>query len=493
VTGILDGKPMRAEQFREAFFEAAPRYQWLETLGRGGVGIVFKALDVTLDDVVAIKVLSPDVYQEDSALLQRFKREINLNRRIKHPNVARLHDFGMAGEFPYITMEFVPGKDLWTLIQERGKLSPGEAVPILRQIARGTDAVHRLGIIHRDLKSQNIIVDDAGAAVIVDFGLARGKANENFTLDSVILGTPHYMSPEQASGNEVDARSDIYSIGIIAFEVLTGHVPFTGPSPLVVAMRHINEPIPDDLAVEPEVTAELRAVVMRALAKVPDERFPSAEELETNLALVQQRPEVRPKESELVRMWAAPEALLQELESALDSIARKAQPADAEEPRAAPPTTMIQKDAPSVLVASAVPADVSFLSAALTGAGLHAVYANSGHEVLETLFKRKLHVALLDVDLPGMDGFDVARIIKSQPQFRSLPILLLSSRPDRSQTAFAIQSGATDLLAKPPAPAALAARVWQLLHHLGHHVPPEQAAAIDELRPASSKGRTRAQ
>ncbi len=194
---------MNAEEFRRRFFEGAPRYRWLETLGRGGVGVVFKALDVELDDVVAIKVLQPDVERDDMALLARFKREINLNRRIKHPNVAKVHDFGLSGNLPYITMEFLPGRDLWTIIQQKRRLEPSEAVAILRQVARGSEAVHRLGIVHRDLKSQNVIVDEKGAAVIVDFGLARGNVNETFTLDSIIVGTPHYMSPEQAEGKDV--------------------------------------------------------------------------------------------------------------------------------------------------------------------------------------------------------------------------------------------------------------------------------------------------
>ena len=159
-----------------------------------------------------------------------------------------MYDFGLSGPYPYITMEFVPGKDLWTLIRDEGRIKPARALPILRQIARGCSAIHELGIIHRDLKSQNVIVDENGAVAIVDFGLARWNLGSGFTLDSIILGTPQYMSPEQASGKVVDARTDIYSIGIIAFEALTGQLPFTGDSPIAVAMKQINDPVPDLLA-----------------------------------------------------------------------------------------------------------------------------------------------------------------------------------------------------------------------------------------------------
>ncbi|MDL1952533.1 serine/threonine protein kinase, partial [Acidobacteria bacterium ACD] len=195
---------MKLEVFKRRFFENAPRYRWLDTLGRGGVGVVFKALDLELDEVVAIKVLQPNVDRDEQALLLRFKREIHLNRKIKHPSVARMYDYGVSGDYPYITMEYVRGKDLWTIVDERGALHPAEAVPILRQIARGCAAVHRLGIVHRDLKSQNVIVDEHGAVVILDFGLARGEGDGDLTLASTLIGTPHYMSPEQALGKPLD-------------------------------------------------------------------------------------------------------------------------------------------------------------------------------------------------------------------------------------------------------------------------------------------------
>ena len=277
---------MNLERLRLRFFEGLTRYRWQETVGRGGMGIVFKAQDLDLDDVVAIKVLSPDWETDDQQLLLRFKREINLNRKIKHPNVARIHDFGMSNDFPYITMEYVPGHDLRTIIQLEGKLPQGRAISILRQIALGTEAAHKLGIIHRDLKSQNVMLEDNGAVAILDFGLARGKSNDQLTLDSVMVGTPHYMSPEQALGRPTDARSDVYSIGVMAYELLTGKVPYDGESPLVIAMKHVSELPPDDLRKETAISSDLIAIVYKALAKEPAKRFATAADLEAELAML---------------------------------------------------------------------------------------------------------------------------------------------------------------------------------------------------------------
>ena len=506
---------MKADILRKKFFEGVSRYEWIETLGQGGVGIVYKARDLELDEVVAIKVLSPDLAKDDEAVLARFKREINLNRKIKHPNVARMYDFGISGSYPYITMEFVPGKDLWTLIRDERRIEPARAVPILRQIARGCSAIHELGIVHRDLKSQNVIVDEHGAVAIVDFGLARWNLGGGFTLDSIILGTPQYMSPEQASGRPVDARTDIYSIGIIAFEALTGQLPFSGDSPIAVAMKQINDPVPDLLSKHADVSAGLRAIVMKALRKDPAKRYATALDLEAELAGVEPLP--TPKEGS-VRRGPGEDGLMAQLESALGAVilptppapARPAAPSDVA-PRPAQPTASERvvpapaaaavPKAPAVPTASsaatapaatgapamAVPADparppmlliVSATAANRTAwrAGLGSetcrfVEATSGQEALEALVRGPVDLVVMDVSLPGMDGFDVTRVIKSQPNLAALPVLLAADRLDRSRYAFGIQSGANELLLKPIEPPLLRERVGTLLRHRGFQLP----------------------
>ena len=257
------------------------------------MGVVFKARDLVLDEVVAIKILYGHVADDDGAIVARFKREISLNRKVKHPNVARMYDFGTGGGHPFITMEFVPGKDLQTLVLEEGRIAPARALPILRQICLGTQAAHEQGIVHRDLKSQNIIVGEGDTVSILDFGLARGLVDEKLTLDAVVLGTPHYISPEQAMGEPADARSDIYSLGIIAFEMLAGVLPFTADSALGIAMKQISEPVPGNLSLYPDVSPGLRNAVHRALEKRREDRFQSASELEAAFARAEERADRR--------------------------------------------------------------------------------------------------------------------------------------------------------------------------------------------------------
>jgi CheY-like chemotaxis protein/predicted Ser/Thr protein kinase len=472
---------MKHEELKERFFEEAPRYRWLETLGRGAVGVVFKAQDLTLDDVVAIKVLSPDVERDDQELLARFKREINLNRKIKHPNVARMFDYGISGDYPYITMEFISGKDLWTLIDERVKLPPAETVSLLRQIARGAHAMHLLGIVHRDLKSENVVVDTAGAAVILDFGLARGAVSHNMTLDSVLLGTPHYMSPEQALGKKVDPRSDVYSMGIIAYEMLTGRLPFNANSPVAVAMKQVSHPLPE----EPlkDVPAELAAVVRRACEKDPEKRYASAEDFETELALlklVSPGAERRPSDE-----------LSDAVDSALDAIVvtgRSGPP-----PRPGTPTAPLpqrrERSVPLVLVVNDDVRELLKLATAICQTGCKTLEVHNGEEALGALTKQSVDLVVLDVALQGMDGFDVTRILKSQRGKADIPVLLTTRRQDRSQLAFAIQSGAADLLTKPIAPAVLHDAIWKILQHRGfsREAPAEPSSSRGVRTPTRSK------
>ena len=476
---------MNLERLRLRFFEGLTRYRWQETVGRGGMGIVFKAQDLDLDDVVAIKVLSPDWETDDQQLLLRFKREINLNRKIKHPNVARIHDFGMSNDFPYITMEYVPGHDLRTIIQLEGKLPQGRAISILRQIALGTEAAHKLGIIHRDLKSQNVMLEDNGAVAILDFGLARGKSNDQLTLDSVMVGTPHYMSPEQALGRPTDARSDVYSIGVMAYELLTGKVPYDGESPLVIAMKHVSELPPDDLRKETAISSDLIAIVYKALAKEPGKRFATAADLEAELAML------RPFDSGQVPVVAAPHETVA-TQAALPPSAPGAPLAPAARgthpelramatpvmPTPALPVgtggmSVVENKTrpPVILLVEGDAKERKRLADVLGRHGCRALEAKDGPEALQRLLQDTVDLVLMDVALPGMDGFDVTRVIKAQASSNALPVVLTSARLDRSHFAFAIQTGATDVLAKPLQSEAVVGRLWHILTHHGFQPP----------------------
>ena len=466
-----DGK---SDRFRQRFFEGAPRYRWLATLGHGGVGTVFKVLDTELDEVVAVKVLSPSIERDEQALLARFKREIQLNRKIKHPNVARMYDYGVSGDYPFITMEYVEGKDLWDLIDEKTRIPPAEAVPILRQIVRGTGAIHRLGILHRDLKSQNVIVDPAGAVAILDFGLARGEYDQSLTLASMLLGTPQYMSPEQALGEPLDERTDIYSIGVIAFEMLTGNVPFWADSPVAIAMKHVTDPIPDRLSGFRDVSPALRAIVLRALEKKREKRFASTDDLETELALLEQAPR-QARDSASLKMGGEDE-IVAALENAFNSIVLPRPLATV------PPPATGAVPLPLVLVVQDDVRELLETATAICSVGCRTLEARNGQEALEALMKSPVQLVFMDVDLPRIDGFDVTRILKSQPALAALPVLLTTARFDRGQLAFAVQSGATDLLQRPFAAGTLGPRLWHILRHQGF-TPPKEFQHDAEARP----------
>jgi len=457
---------VKVDSFRARFFELLPRYEWKGTLGHGGIGVVFEAFDRELEATVAIKVLSPNLGRDENALLARFKREVALNRRIKHPNVARMYDYGIAGDYPFITMELIDGVDLWTLIGKRRRFPPAEAVPILRQIARGSSAIHRLGILHRDLKSQNVIVDRHGAAVILDFGLARGSWEPGLTMASVLLGTPQYMAPEQALGDDLDERADLYSIGVIAWEMLSGRTPFQGESPVATAMLHVHSPLPDIRAVAPGLPADLVAVVERVLAKKREERFASALELDDALARCDTGPATKLSES---RHPPEAEAFLREVEVALDSIMLPRDPRTA--PRSEAPKTIVaprtRRRPPVVLVVVEEVRDLLKLATTLCVLGCRTLEVRSAEEALETALSRKVDLVVTETGLPGMDGFDVARILKSIPRVAHIPVLLLAPSPDRARLAFALQSGAADLLPKPVPQALLEERVWGLMRRRG--------------------------
>src|ERR1700728_4799251 len=201
------------------------RYEILKQLGEGGMGAVYKARDHELDRLVALKVIRPELAGHPD-ILRRFKQELILARQVTHKNVVRIFDLGSADGRKFITMDFIEGSDLKSILNERGKLPAEEAIPIAQQICRALEAAHVEGVVHRDLKPQNIMVDDAGRVWLMDFGLARSMELAGLTRTGVLMGTPDYMSPEQARAEKVDARSDLFSLGIIFFEMLTGRLPF---------------------------------------------------------------------------------------------------------------------------------------------------------------------------------------------------------------------------------------------------------------------------
>jgi serine/threonine protein kinase len=260
------------------------RYEILDALGKGGMGVVYKARDIELDEIVALKVLRGDLTgSSDSA--KRFRSEIKLARKVTHANVCRIHDYGREGHLTYIVMEFIAGTDLKEELRRHGGLEATAAIDIVLQVSHGLEAVHRQGIVHRDLKTPNIMRMADGTAKLMDFGIAKSASGStsNATATGLIVGTPEYMSPEQARAETVDGRSDIYALGVVLFELLTGDLPFRGDTPVSTLYKHLQDPPPLQGPRAARLPSAVIPILRRALAKRRSDRYATVREFASAL------------------------------------------------------------------------------------------------------------------------------------------------------------------------------------------------------------------
>lgn len=257
----------------------AGRYELIEKIGEGGMAVVYKAKDRLLNRYVAIKILRPE-FTQDEQFLDSFKRESQAAAGLQHPNIVSIYDVGRTGNINFIVMELVDGRPLSDFIKENGHLDYKTTIDIAKQVASALAIAHKHQIIHRDVKPHNIMITSDGVAKLTDFGIARAVSNATMVADtSKIIGSVHYFSPEQARGAYVDERSDIYSLGIVMFEMLTGRVPFDGETPVEVALKHINEDVPSPAKLVPGIPPALDKVVLKATDKYQTERYKSADEM----------------------------------------------------------------------------------------------------------------------------------------------------------------------------------------------------------------------
>ncbi|MFB0565876.1 MAG: protein kinase [Candidatus Aminicenantaceae bacterium] len=263
----------------------ARRYEVIEEVGRGGMGSVYRVVDKKINEEVALKLLKPEI-ASDQETLDRFRNELKLARKISHKNICRMYHISEEEGTYYITMEYIAGESLKSMIRMTGQLSVATAMNIMKQVCEGLAEAHGLGVVHRDLKPQNIMIDREGNARIMDFGIARSMKTKGITGAGVMIGTPEYMSPEQVEGKEVDNRSDIYSLGVILYEMVTGQVPFEGDTPFIIGVKHKSEKPKNPKEINAQIPDDLSRVILNCLEKDKEKRYQETNELLSELSKI---------------------------------------------------------------------------------------------------------------------------------------------------------------------------------------------------------------
>ncbi|TMD79674.1 MAG: response regulator [Chloroflexi bacterium] len=401
-------------------------YSVVERIGRGGMATVYKAYHAALDRYVAIKVL-PEFFAEDEEYRERFHQEAMSVARLRHPNILSVYDFGHERGIAYLVLELISGGTLADRLGTR--IDIHDTVAMLKPIADALDHAHRNGVLHRDIKPSNILLHRDGTPVLADFGLAKLAASvRRLTASGIVMGTPEYMSPEQAAGDPIGPPSDLYAFAIVAYEMLTGRVPFEADTPAAVLLSHLNKAMPAMHELRGELSRHAEDALRRALAKSPSERFQTATEFVAALT-----PAAWPTAGQS--------------EQAVTAVAARRPPSG--------PTRKL----PSVLVVDDGVANRELIEACLAGVECEVRLAADGPSALAAVDSREPDLVLLDVQMPGMDGHEVCRRIKSDPNRRLIPIVMITALNSVSDRVTALESGADDFMSKPVERVELVARV----------------------------------
>ncbi len=392
------------------------RYRLERELGRGGMGVVYLARELRLERQVALKVLPPDLARSPE-LRERFLREARTAAQLSHPNIVPIYHADESGGFAFFAMGFVDGETLADHIRSRGRLSPSETVRILREVAWALAYSHARGVIHRDIKPENVMLERAtGRVLVTDFGIARDTHATSLTQEGHVLGSVHYMSPEQATGGAIDGRSDLYALGVIGFQALGGQLPFSAAAPGAVLVMHATKPAPPLRDIAPDVPDSLARVIERALAKAPEDRYPSGEALAAALAAAMEAAPVTPaggvaidqvlSAEQAQAVWLRAAQLQMEAASRIEARSRKAMLPDAVE-------TGVPTSGYRLADVSAAAAEVGigdeFVALAL--AELPATRADAGAPVLSAWEDRAATTALGS----SQRSISVSRVIRAAP------------------------------------------------------------------------------
>jgi cyclic di-GMP phosphodiesterase len=392
---------------------------------------VYKAYHPALDRYVAIKVL-PEFFAEEPEYRERFQQEAMSVARLRHPNILNVFDFGQENGVTYLVLELVNGGTLADRLGTR--IDIHETVLLLKPLAEALDHAHANGVLHRDIKPSNILLHTDGTPVLADFGLAKLAASvRRLTASGIVMGTPEYMSPEQAAGEPLGPRSDIYSFAIVAYEMLTGRVPFQADTPAAVLLSHLNKAMPAMHELAGELSRHAEDALRQALAKVPQDRFATATEFVAALTPA---------------AWPS----IGQSDSTVGAVAST--------PR--PPSGPVRKP-PSVLVVDDGAANRELIEACLAGVECEVRLAEDGFGALKAIDTRAPDLVLLDVQMPGLDGYEVCRRIKADPDRPLIPVVMITALDSVADRVCALDSGADDFMSKPVERVELLARVKSAL------------------------------